>query len=242
LDGFLPTTVKIIDNCVQQLSPGRPLRHTADREPEEFWEYLKSWGGEWLWDHVYTPFGPDAVVEAIDLGSAVYVTDGSYCRKIRSEIDGAGYMIYCKRRKKVVPKGSFYELCEKILGLLAVHLHILAIEQFYGLELFPQGLVGCNNLGSLNKSKEKQRKIPSSAKHADVLRSLRRVHALLKGTLKYEHVYGHQDKYKTWANMTLLERLNKKCDSLAKAAVSRGILNCPRVVSKARQLLPLETV
>jgi hypothetical protein len=107
-------------------------------------------------------------------------------------------------------------------------------------------LVGCDNLGGLNKSKEKRRKIPSSAKHADVLRSLRRVHTLLKGTIKYEHVYSHvyshQDKYKTWANMTLLERLNKKCDFLAKAAVSRGILNCPRVVSKARQLLPLETV
>jgi hypothetical protein len=250
LDGFLPTTVKIIDNCVQQLSPGQPLRRASDREPEEFWEYLKSWGGKWLWDHVYyTPFGLDAVVEAIDLGSAVYVTDGSYSRKIRSEIDGAGYMIYCRRQKKVVLKGSFYELCEKagsyrgeLLGLLAVHLHILAIEQFYGLEPGPRGLVGCDNLGSLNKSKEKRQKIPSSAKHADVLRSLHRVHAVLKGTLKYEHIYGHQDKYKTWANMTLLERLNKKCDSLAKAAVSRGILNCPRVVTKARQLLPLETV
>jgi hypothetical protein len=41
--------------------------------------------------------------------------------------------------------------------------------------------------------------------------------------------------------MTLLERLNYKCGSLAKAAVSRGILECPREVSKARQLLPMET-
>jgi hypothetical protein len=122
------------------------------------------------------------VVEAIDSGSAVYVTDGSYSRKIRSEIDGAGYMIYCIRWKKVVLKSSFYELCEKagsyhgeLLGLLAVHLHILAIEQFYGLEPGPRGLVRCNNLGGLNKLKEKRRKIPSSAKHADVLRSLRRL-------------------------------------------------------------------
>jgi hypothetical protein len=135
LDGFLPTTVKIIENCVQQLSPGWPLRHTANREPEEFWAYLKSWDSKWLWNHIYTPFGLDAVVKAIDSGSAVYVTDGSYSRKIRSEIDGAGYMIYCKRRKKVVLNGSFYEVCKKagsyrgeLLGLLAVHLHILAIE------------------------------------------------------------------------------------------------------------------
>lgn len=85
---------------------------SADREPEDFWEYLKSWGGERLWEHVYTPFGLDAVVEAMDLFSAVYITDGSYSCKIRSEID-AGYMIYCKSRRKVVLKGSFYELCHK---------------------------------------------------------------------------------------------------------------------------------
>jgi hypothetical protein len=58
---------------------------------------------------VYTPFGLDAVIEAVDLGSAVYVTDGSYSRKIRSEIDGARYMIYCTTWRKVVLKGSFYE-------------------------------------------------------------------------------------------------------------------------------------
>jgi hypothetical protein len=127
------------------------------------------------------------------------------------------------------------------LGLLAIHLLILAVERFYDLESGPRGLVGCDNLGGLNKSKERRRKIPSGAKHADILRSLRRVHASLRGTLQYKHVYGHQDKHKTWDKMTLLERLNFKCDSLAKAAVSRGILECPRHVSKARQLLPLET-
>ena len=42
--------------------------------------------------------------------------------------------------------------------------------------------------------------------------------------------------------MTLLERLNSKCDTLAKSAVSRGIINCPEVVSIERQQLPLESV
>jgi hypothetical protein len=127
------------------------------------------------------------------------------------------------------------------LGLLAVHLIILVIKRFYALEAGPRGLVGCNNLGGLNKSKEKRQKIPSGSKHADILRSLRWVHASLTGTIQYKHVYGHQDKCKTWAKKTLLERLNSKCDSLAKAAVSRGILECPQEVSKAQQLLPMET-
>jgi hypothetical protein len=46
----------------------------------------------------------------------------------------------------------------------------------------------------------------------------------------------------SWKNMTLLERLNYKCDKLAKYAVSRGIIECPIPVDTDRQRLPLESV
>jgi hypothetical protein len=163
-------------------------------------------------------------------------------------VDGAGWVVYCKKRKKIVLKGSFYEwngtagsYRGELVGLLSVHLLILAVEQFYDLPEGQRGLVACDNLGGLNKSKERRRKIPSSAKHADVLRVLRRVHAQLRGSLEYKHVYGHQDKKKTWKQMSLLERLNKKCDTLAKEAVHRGILECPTQADIQRQLLPLES-
>jgi hypothetical protein len=42
--------------------------------------------------------------------------------------------------------------------------------------------------------------------------------------------------------MTLLERLNHKCDALAKSAVSLGIINCPEIVTTARPRLLLESV
>jgi hypothetical protein len=122
-------------------------------------------------------------------------------------------MIYCKVRKKVVLRGSTSELCTKagsyqgeLLGLLAVHLLVLAIEKFYDLPPGPRGLVACDNLGGLNKSKQRRKKIPPSAKHADILRSLRRVHSQLVGHLQYQHIYGHQDRKKTWQQMSLLER------------------------------------
>jgi hypothetical protein len=46
-----------------------------------------------LWDHVYTPFGIDALVDLIADGTAVLVRDGLYSCKIHSNIDGAGWMI-----------------------------------------------------------------------------------------------------------------------------------------------------
>jgi hypothetical protein len=42
--------------------------------------------------------------------------------------------------------------------------------------------------------------------------------------------------------MTLLERLNYKCDALAKSAVAYGIITCTETVSTSRHRLPLESV
>jgi hypothetical protein len=99
--------------------------------------------------------------------------------------------------------------------------------------------VVCNNLGALNKAKEMHKKIPASAKHADIRRCLRTAHAKLSGTLTDKHVYSHQDKKKKWHQLTLLEKLNCKCDISAKLAVEQGTRDNPRY-SQAAQQLPLE--
>jgi hypothetical protein len=95
------------------LATGPPLVWNEQKTKDEFWSFVRSFGGEWLWEHVFTPLGIDALVDAIAGGSAVLVTDGSYSRKTRSDIDGAGWMIYCRARKKVVFKCSFYEWCHE---------------------------------------------------------------------------------------------------------------------------------
>ena len=82
--------------------------------------------------------------------------------------------------------------------------------------------------------------MPSGAKHADIRRTLRKLHHRLRGRCLYRHVYGHQDKRKRWEDMSLLEQLNCKCDSLAKAALLRGILSDAQM-EHDRQRLPLES-
>lgn len=119
-----------------------PFRHArADTDTaEEFWRFLKDWGGEWFWDHVHTPYGIDAVIDAMAGGTALFVTDGSYNRKIRRDTDSAGWLVYCTARKQIVLEGSLYEQNKtagsyrgELLGLLAIHVFILGVEQFYGL-------------------------------------------------------------------------------------------------------------
>jgi hypothetical protein len=249
VQGFQPITIRVDGADVVHLSVRPSFNQHNSTTEEEFWAFLQSLGRDWLWEHVYMPFGIDALVDSIADGTAVLVTDDSYSRKICSDIDGAGWIIYCRACCKVVFKGSFYEWCGnaglyrgELLGLLMVHLMVLAVEKFYKLPARLRGLVACDNLGGLNKSRERPKKIPPGLKHRDILRCLRRVHAALRGTLQYKHVYGHQDKHKKWEQMSLLERLNYKCDALAKSAVARGIINCTETVSTARQRLPLESV
>jgi hypothetical protein len=92
-------------------------------------------------------------------------------------------MIYCPACRKVV-FGNAGSYRGELLGLLTVHLMILAVEKFYELPARLRSLVACDNLGGLNKSCERRKKIPPGSKHVDILRCLRRVHAALHGTLQ----------------------------------------------------------
>ena len=134
----------------------------------------------------------------------------------------------------------------ELLGLFAIHLWLAAVEEFYRLEEGPRGLFACDNLGALNKAQLRRKKIKARAKHSDILilRVMRSLHNRHRGgkrrVFKYKHVYGHQDRQRLWHHLTLLEKLNCKCDSLVKAAVSSAIREgIP--MTKARLMLPSES-
>ena len=57
----------------------------------EFWEFLRSWGGKWMWENVVDE-GQDLrwLADALVNGTAVLVTNGSF-NKIRAPtVSGAG--------------------------------------------------------------------------------------------------------------------------------------------------------
>ena len=186
------------------------------------------------------------VTTAISQGTAVLVTDGSYNRKVRSDLDSAGWLLYCRKEKKILLTVSFYEVCRKagsyrgeLLGLLSIHTFLAAVEGFYGITCHSNCTIACDNLGALNKAKSRRKKIPAGAKHADIRRALRRCHHKLLGKPQYQHVYGHQDDRKRWEHLSLLERLNCICDNQAKAALLRGIMDDASTTLET-QRLPLE--
>ena len=200
-----------------------------------------------MWDELYLPFGIEAVIEAVQSGEAIYVTDGSYNRQLRKDLSSAGWLVYSQGRKKMVMKSSFSEVSSsasayrgELLGLLAIHVFVTAAEQYFNLTPGPRGTIACDNLEALKQARARRKKEPSRASNADILRALRTCHHRTLGTLSHEHVYGHQDQRKRWHQLSLLEKLNCKCDSLAKAAWLRS-KDMKFDPSYAAQRLPLET-
>ena len=96
----------------------------------------------------------------------------------------------------------------------------------------------CDNIPALRQSGYRRRRVKTGACQADVLRVLRTIK--LRQTLKptYKHIAAHQDKKKTWWQLSLEEQLNCVCDGLAKAAVYRSLMD--KTPHTNTYLLPLE--
>jgi len=168
------------------------------------------------------------VVDAIQNGTAIWVTDGSYNCTLAPHISGAGWLIYCNYCKRKLC-GSFFEYSHKagsyrreLLGLLAIHTLLAALEEYN--KIPPSSVKVCyNNEGALYKSKEFRRRIQVRASQADIKRALRNVKCGMKVKLTYEWVQSHQDCYKLWHQLTIDHQLNCYRNTLAKDVVARSL-------------------
>ncbi|EJK54586.1 hypothetical protein THAOC_25770, partial [Thalassiosira oceanica] len=121
------------------------LKHYAgsqNNEPDDpvatdFLSHLRSWGGDWMWNDLRMDSDPAWVADSLRKGTIVCVTDGSYNRTIDPGVCSAGWIIMCRETKKRVI-GTVLERSEaagsyrgELLGMLAIRLFLLAVEQFY---------------------------------------------------------------------------------------------------------------
>ena len=197
-----------------------------------------------MWNNV-TNSGKDFrwVITALEEGTGLWVTDGSYMREVREDVSGACWIFHCRKTgHKLV--GTFYEESDQAnsyrgerLGLLAIHLLLAAIVEYFGTTI-SHTKICCDNEGGLFKSSERRSRVRAGDPQADIERVARRVSARLPPGIEYEWVSSHQDSVKGWEDLSLEEQLNTECDIRAKGAVTSS-LNLPARVQQ-EQLLPLE--
>ena len=126
-----------------------------------------------------------------------------------------------------------------MLGMLAVRVFLLAIEEYFQLH----GKVGegnrvlCDSKGALTTFDKKDKTVPAASSNTDVRRALRELDKRSSAKYTFEHVKGHQDRNKKLKSLKLETRLNVKCNEMAKHAVRASVK--PKI-GASRQTLPLE--
>ncbi len=231
-----------------KLSKGPALAKVPGKTMD-FWEFLYSWGGKWIWEGIEagkdSPYKISWVVEGMTNNSLVWVTNGSYDRKKAIDLCGVGWILFCTKIGFCLT-GTFWEKSNlassyraELLGLCALHLLSWAVGGYYKVEGW-SAMLCCDNKLALELSSHHLRCIRPSVKCADICRSLKMTKPLLNGAFQYVHVYRHMDQYLKWEQLTLMQQLNCVCNTLAKKSITTEIIHGYH--DRQSQLLPKEDV
>ncbi len=184
-----------------------------------------------MWDYVLDVTSePIWLPLALERGTAVIATDGSYNRKRGPNVSGAGWVIACWRSGNIL-KGSFFEFSSNassyrggLLGLVAIHTLVLHACWFYQPTIVT-GKIICDRKLALYKLSEKgHRRICPGVAQADLFQALGSIHQeMLETNLHYEWVKSHQDSKFPWHLLTSEEQLNTVCNTLANKVVGRAL-------------------
>ena len=246
LSGWFPASVVLSPSGPSLVSSGGPQWVPCDQESLPFWDYVAAQGGTWMWKYVEgdTP-SMKWLAMALQNGTAIAVTDGSYNRSLAPDISGAGWLIACTESQKMLG-GWFYEHSRKagsyrgeLLGSVATHLLAAFTAEYFSIDIC-RGDMACNNKGALNQAAKLHQRVRTSAKHSDLLRTLRTIKSKCPMSFCYKHVRGHQDKHLSWRSLSLIEQFNVQCDTLAGQAVTYGAVDGGPAARTIDLLLPRE--
>ena len=218
-----------------------PIRPTP---PTDFLDVLRRWGQTWIWDDLRMTGGTDWIAQAIADNSLVAVTDESYIKEHWSELCSAAFVLEDSKGWGQLA-GAFAEAsvaanayCVELLGLMAVHLLLLAVETV------APGMSGSvtiysDCIGALDRvAKLPPYRIPSRCRHSDVLKTIMVNCTSLSFHREYHHVAAHQDNHTRWEDLPQAAQLNLACDARAKAILrSQDVTNLPQ-----QEAFPLEPI
>ena len=159
------------------------------------------------------------IAQAIILGKAIAVCDGSY----KDQFGTAGFVIQNgdspidRITGANVTPGHPEEMNpyrSKIAGIFAIVVIIEAIARFHDIQ---EGIIelGCDCESGITAIFTHKYDTPKQPHH-DLIHEIRQTIAKSKLTWKYRHVRGHQDKHATYNMLDMWGRLNVEMDTMAK--------------------------
>ena len=204
-------------------SGSAPAHIPQDPVFESLTQLINSWGDEgWpLTECSQFPEDGRALAEGIVNGTALCSSDGAYKPRY-SRLGAAAWIaegqpngVQCTGRCQT--SGNRKEVNayrSELQGLHAIMLALTAVCTFHKITA-GSIIIGCDNLGGINLSKQEEVLVPTSRKHADLVRAIRRLNAELPIKVHFRHVYGHQDRVLQFDRLDRLSQLNILADEAA---------------------------
>jgi hypothetical protein len=105
-----PVSVQGLDKThIINLNIG-PTLARGPQQPNNFWDFLRTWGGEWMWEGI--EYGQAKkhnlswLVQGMESNTLLWVTEGSYNRKHAPVLSRVRWIIFCQKTGKRLV-GSF---------------------------------------------------------------------------------------------------------------------------------------
>jgi len=131
-----------------------------------------------MWSGLFLPEDVSWVAQAMAAGTLVCVTDGSCDQKKARDLSQAGYIIYCTAAKQKIT-GSLVKRSEgassyrgKLLGMLAIHPFLHAVETFHHVTGTGTNMY-CDNKGAIYTFSKKHKRVLAGTKNNNIHRVLR---------------------------------------------------------------------
>ena len=213
-----PTTIYSVNNIIHH--EGKASMST-DSQPSTLANQHSY--KQWLFPHLDKYVSPDTIIEHINHGTAIAVTDGSYY-----ESHSYGTAAWCiaspsfqilTEGKSIVPgiASIHNSFRSEIVGILAI---LTVLDTFDKTQLAPSASIEiiCDNEKALHVfSNWSCDKMTPKHKNADILSALLRLRDTLPIKFKTTHVYSHQDKEIPEHLLPPKVQLNIKMDRIAKS-------------------------
>ncbi len=195
--------------------------------PNSFLAILHEWGCTWQWEYMRVEGGTEWILEAIQDGSLIAVTDGSFIRQLHPNLFSAAFVLECmKRRGKIIRSFSESTLAANVyrgelLGLMAIHLLLVSVNRVHN-TLVGSVEVVSDCLGALKRVLHlPPHWIPSCCKHLSILKNILINCRDLIFALYYLHVKAHKDDNVAFDKLSQKLQLNRICNlHLAKQRIS----------------------
>jgi hypothetical protein len=188
LTHVVPISAYYVDSDVVLLQGHGPTIHKHNQQGRSFWEAIFLHGGSWMWDYMHDKAEDMGwLTTALEEGTAIPSTDGSYSRTRAPGLCGAGWIIACRKGWGLI-KGLFYEYFSdagsyrgELLGLVALHTLVLHKSKYYSLATI-RGTIICNSQSALLQTKNGRRRVWPERDQMDIFQTLCSIHQEIPGT------------------------------------------------------------